>query len=164
MDPASGLERLFGLVGPADVEAIRRIFGEVNETLAAWAWDFSDSLPGRTGCHLLERSGTTISGYVSHSVDGSGHRIIEFYVALHHTSEAESGEPLWVIESDIHADCQHKEDHGGMDMVYDRTATASTPLEAAAALRVAVDDLARLARTTPVGTWLQRASDPEPPD
>jgi hypothetical protein len=159
--------RLEGVFGPLTEDAdasLRGIFARVDDTLMSIASHFGTSRAGHEGTGLklvlLPSGQLFISGDVGTS-DGHG-KVVEFMVELRPSwvHGVRSGELGWDVEATIDADCQHTNDHGGMDTVFSgRVAHTNDPEESARSLLDAAAQLLQLATTRPVSSWLDRARD-----
>jgi hypothetical protein len=160
------LETVFGPITPAEDTDIRNIFQRCDEVLLGLAQHFGHERAGWEGTGLeLTMMGlgqVNISSFVETCHDGDGSKCVSFCVELRPGwyNGNMSGERLWEVEAEIYADCQHKVDHGSMDLVYEvPVAQASTPIDAAKHLLTAVENVADLAKHKSIEHWLELATD-----
>lgn len=155
------LESVLGPLSDEEDSKIRTLLSEVDGVLLEIAHHFGSEGAGSEGTGLelawIPSGQVYISSYVGTSTKRA---CIEFGIELwpswaygNRTSTL-----TWNIETTVRADCQHRVDHGGMDVVHEVSVRVESALEAALALQSASHDLRNLALAFPLEHWEELAS------
>ena len=165
------LESVLGPITSEEDAAIRKIFQRCDEILLGLAQYFGHERAGWDGTGLelimMDLGQVSISSFVETCHDGSSSKCVSFCVELRPSWSLGdlTGERSWEVEAEVYADCQHKVDHGSMDLVHEITAArASTPIDAARNLLTTVENIAELAKNTTINEWLKLATDNDEPN
>jgi hypothetical protein len=155
------LQGIFGPLEMSEEASLRAILSEVDEELLRLARHFGRDRAGFEGTGLdLQwfRSGQLVLSSDVATGDRDAHAasfLLNLWPSWSH--EAASGLAEWIIEATIDVDCQHTDDHGSMETVYDRGQTRTrTPLTAAQELLAAARELVRLAVDHPIEYWTSK--------
>ena len=156
------LESVLGPLSDEDDLRIRSLLDEVDRVLLEIAGNFGRSCAGweGTGLELNWYASGQVS--ISSSVGAAASSgCVEFGIELQPLwcFGNKSSNLAWDIETTISADCSHSNDHGGMDAVHETTVRVESAIDAAIAMRSAVDDLQRIAKEYSLEHWLELASD-----
>lgn len=155
------LESVFGALSEENDSHIRSLLSEVDGVLLDIAKHFGRNGAGWEGTGLdlkwYPSGQISIGSYVS-AVTGSS--CVDFGVEVSPSwcFGEKASKLTWDIEISVSADCSHTIDHGGMDVVHEVTIRVETAIDAAIAMRSAVNDLQRLAKDFPLEHWLELAS------
>ena len=158
------LEAVLGPLTGSDDAVIRSVFDECDEKLIGLARFFGRERAGWEGTGLeltwYPSGQVMIDSFVETGLGSS--QCVSFCVELRPAwiYGDKSAVLAWEIEAEIYADCQHKIDHRGMDLVHKLPVVrAPSAIDAATVLRNVIDELVRLAQENPLEHWLRLASD-----
>lgn len=152
------LESVLGPISPQEDASLQAIFDEVDGILLEIARHFGLDRAGWEGTGLeltwMQSGQVDISSHVSACIQGN--KCVDFCIELRPSwfFGEKTATTTWEIAATIFADDQNA---AGMHAVHKESAHALSALEAAAALRVAVHKLLRLATEFPLEHWLRRA-------
>ena len=156
------LESVLGALSDKEDSQVRSLLSEVDRVLLGIAKGFGRSTAGWEGTGLDLTWNASGQVYIGSFVSAAkGHSCVDFDIELRPTwcHREKSPKLMWDINTSVSADCSHSRDHGGMDVVHEVTVRVGTALDAAIAMRSAVDDLRRIAEELPLEHWLHLASD-----
>jgi hypothetical protein len=159
------LSGVFGRLTAEDARRVSSIFAEVNVQLLGLRAQFDRGrVSGRgTGLDLVAYPNTTwcsIQGYVETENVGDGNHIVSFKVELRPAWRPDEApiNPAWKAGAEISADCQHREYHRSMDLVWDRgDVQQTTPMDTALELLEGARDLRHVGTEQPMEHWLSEA-------
>ncbi len=161
---------VFGSLASGQEQELRAGLAKVDQVITELAKYFGDVRAGweGTGLELSVGAGRgCISSFVEPTLDESGDTTVSFTFelspgGLYRGTENELG---WSLVAEIYADCQESEYCGNMHRVWEAyPPREGTPDGAVRALLALVEQVATLARETPLKHWLDLAGDDGRPE